>query len=58
MLPEGSRLEQGATYVDLRDDARREFQATGGMTAEPGRLVVPKADVGYQLWNRLVRKTH
>ena len=31
LLPACARLEQGATYVDLRDPARREFTATGDM---------------------------
>ncbi len=28
-----------------------EFKATSGM--EAGRLIVPKSEVDYQLWNRL-----
>jgi hypothetical protein len=57
VLPEGSRLEQGATYIDLRDPARREFTATGGMSAGAGSLHVPKSEVDYQLWNRLIGVT-
>jgi len=51
ILPEGSRLEQDATYMDLAD--RKEFKATSGMEVAHGRLIVPKTDVDYQLWNRL-----
>jgi len=51
ILSEGSRLEQDATYMDLAD--RREFTATSGMEAGAGRLLVPKSEVDYQLWNRL-----
>jgi hypothetical protein len=54
VMPEGSRLEQGATYIDLRDEQPTEFTATGGMQAEPGRLLVPKSDVPFEIWNRLI----
>jgi hypothetical protein len=54
ILPRGSRLEQGATYVDLRESDRREFTATGDMEAGPGNWYVPKNQVDYQLWNRLI----
>jgi hypothetical protein len=54
VLPVGSRLEQGATYVDLNDPARREFTATGEQTAGPENYFVPKTEVPYQLWNRLL----
>lgn len=54
ILPVGSRLEQGATYLDLRDTARGEFTATGDMQAEPGGWYVRKDSIDYQLWNRIV----
>jgi hypothetical protein len=54
ILPRGSRLEQGATYVDLQDQALREFTATGDMSAGPNNWYVPKSEVDYQLWNRLI----
>ena len=54
ILPRGSRLEQGATYTDLRDPEPREFTATGDMQAGPGNWYVPKSAVDYQLWNRLI----
>jgi hypothetical protein len=57
-LPEGSRLEQGATYVDLADPARREFTATGAIHARPGAYYVPKHEVDYVLWNRLIGVTN
>lgn len=53
VIPEGSRLEQGATYIDLRDENGREFTAMGEMAAGPDNLYVPKSDVDYVLWNRL-----
>lgn len=54
LVPEGARLQQGATYVDLKDDARDEFTATGRISAEPGTWYVPKDEVPYSLWNRLI----
>lgn len=54
ILAPGSRLKQGATYINLKDPARREFTATAEMEAEPGNLFVPKSEVDYQLWNRLI----
>jgi hypothetical protein len=51
VLRPGDRLQQGATYMDLRDPERREFTATGEM--EAGEAIVPKDEVPYQVWNRL-----
>ncbi|WP_414541572.1 hypothetical protein [Nostoc sp. CCY0012] len=53
LLPPGSRLEQGATYIDLNDPERQEFTAMGDMEAGTDNWYVPKTEVGYQLWNRL-----
>jgi hypothetical protein len=53
ILPEFSRLEQDATYIDLADPDRKEFTATSGMAVRPGGLIVPKSEVDQQLWNRL-----
>jgi hypothetical protein len=53
VLPEGVRLEQGATYLDLNDPVRREFTATGDMIARPHNYYVPKSQVDYEMWNRL-----
>jgi hypothetical protein len=54
IVPEGSPLEQGATYINVRDVEPKEFTARAGMTAEPGKWLVPKSEVDYQLWNRLI----
>jgi hypothetical protein len=54
LMPAGARLEQGATYVDLRDPARREFTATGDMQVPSDGLYVPKSDVDFRTWNRLL----
>ena len=54
VMPVGSRLEQNATYVDLRSHDRDEITARGDMEAGPDNWYVPKTEVDYQLWNRLI----
>ena len=54
ILPSGSRLRQGATYVDLRDPSRHEFTALGNTEAGPGNRYVAKDSVDYVIWNRLI----
>jgi hypothetical protein len=54
VLPQGSRLEQGATYIDLNNLERGEFTATGDMEAGPDNWYVPKTEVPYGIWNGLV----
>lgn len=54
VLQEGSRLEQGATYLDLAKSTPHEFTATGGMLARRDDRLVPKNRVPYDLWDRLV----
>lgn len=58
VLPAGSRLEQGATYLNLADTNAEPFKAMGGMSAERNSLYIPKSDVDYVLWNRLVGVTN
>jgi len=53
VLAAGARLHQGATYLDLMDDAREEFTATGNMVADGDHAYAPKAQVPYEIWNRL-----
>jgi hypothetical protein len=53
ILDSGTRLPQGATYLDL---VRAEFTATGEMAVAPGQTLVPKDGVHYEMWNRLVRQ--
>jgi hypothetical protein len=53
ILPTGSRLEQGATYIDLNNLELGEFTATADMHAGPNTWIVAKKDVHYELWNRL-----
>lgn len=54
VLPEGSRLKQGATYVDLLDPERNEFTAMGGMEASDNNWYVAKSETSYEIWNRLI----
>lgn len=54
LLPTGARLDPGATYVDLREPARREFIATGEMQVPPDGLYVPKSQVDHRTWIRLL----
>jgi len=53
VLVEGSRLEQGATYIDLRHPEAGEFKALGGMVAGTDNWYVPKSAMDYELWNLL-----
>jgi hypothetical protein len=52
--PEGYRLRQGSTYVNLRDPGLTPFVAMGGMIAEPGSALAPKSATDFLLWNRIV----
>jgi hypothetical protein len=54
VLSAGTRLQQGATYVDLARDDPQEFTATANMTAERGHAYAPKDRVPYEVWNRLI----
>ena len=54
VIASGTRLEQGATYMDLCDPTHQEFTATGDMEVESGHWYASKKDVIYQIWNRLI----
>lgn len=54
VLPKGTRLEQGSTYVDLLDPDRRVFKAMGHQEADDTHYYAPKAEIPYPLWNRLI----
>jgi hypothetical protein len=53
IVPVGSRLEQGAKYLDLAHLEQDEFEATAGMVAGADHYYVAKKATGYLLWNRL-----
>jgi hypothetical protein len=54
VLPAGTRLRQGATYVDLRHRPLDPFTATADIEAGKQNAFVPKAEVDYRIWNRLI----
>ena len=54
LVPEGTRLQQGATYVDLMRDPTQEFTARADMIAGSENAYAPKDKVPYEIWNRLI----
>src|SRR5690348_13548016 len=59
VVPEGARLEQGATYLDAAEPIPGEITApSGDFVAGPQNLYVPKKDTDYLLWNRLLSVTN
>jgi hypothetical protein len=54
ILPTGTPLEQGATYVDLAASPPEAFKTNAGRHAEAGHYYVPKNRTPYEIWNRLV----
>ncbi len=55
ILPSGHRLESNAHYINLREADPCEFKAEGNENVGPDDWIVPKSEVDYQLWNRLIR---
>lgn len=55
LMPEGSILEQGAVYLDLRHMDRGEFKAEKPEVVGPPNLYlfIPKQQVDYVVWNKL-----
>ena len=53
ILPAGTRLNQGAKYIDLAHLEQGEFVATAQMVAGPENYYVAKKQTDYVLWNRL-----
>jgi hypothetical protein len=56
ILPAGTRLDDGATYLDLKTFGWKPFRARADQHAEPAQLLVPKSETGYEVWNRLIAK--
>ena len=54
VLTEGTRLQQGATYIDLAEQHPTEFKVNGGVAIGREQLIVPKDRVPYPLWNKLI----
>ena len=53
VVEEGTRLEQGKTYIDLNDLERGEFTGMANESAGPKNRYVAKDAVDYDTWNRL-----
>ena len=53
IVPEGTRLQQGAKYIDLHHLEHGEFTATSEMVAGSEHAYVSKKETDYVLWNRL-----
>lgn len=58
IVPIGSRLEQGAKYIDLAHLEQDEFVATAGMVADESHYYVAKKATDYVLWNRLNQESN
>ena len=56
ILPAGTRLDQGATYLDLNNLDKGEYSAVANETVGENDYIVPKKEVDYLLWNRLTGK--
>jgi hypothetical protein len=54
IVPVGTKLKQGAVYLDLRHPQPAPFTATAEMVAQETNYYTPKAEVPYEYWNRLV----
>jgi len=54
ILAPGTALAGGASYLDLGDLKRGQFTARAGMVAADAAYIVPRKEVDYQLWDRLV----
>ncbi|HEX8464501.1 MAG TPA: hypothetical protein VF627_07770 [Abditibacterium sp.] len=53
ILPLGTPLEQGATYIDLNRLEEGEFKARADFQITETNLLVAKNSVDYELWDRL-----
>ena len=53
IVPAGTRLMQGAKYIDLNHLELGEFTATSEAVAGPENSYVAKKETDYVLWNRL-----
>ncbi len=54
IIPEGTHLEQGATYIDLAQEPVTEVKVNAGVVTRAGQFYVPKNRVPYTIWNRLI----
>lgn len=54
VIQAGTRLEQGATYIDLNDLVGGPFTALGGHEVGPDDRLVAKRQTDYELWDKVV----
>lgn len=54
IIPVGTKLKQGAVYLDMRIPAPVPFTATADTQATELNYYTPKAEIPYELWDRLV----
>ena len=54
VLREGTQLQQGSTYLDLRRLDDGPFTAMAGDQASAEHMLVSKRLIDYELWNELV----
>lgn len=54
ILPVGTKLAQGAVYLDMRIPASVPFTATAGTKATELNYYAAKTQIQYELWDRLV----
>jgi hypothetical protein len=54
IVPAGMKLKQGAVYLDMRIPAPVPFTATADIQATEINCYAPKAEIPYELWDRLV----
>jgi hypothetical protein len=54
IVPTGTHLDQGATYIDLAEEPVVEVKVNAGVVARAGHYYVPKNRVPYTIWNRLI----
>jgi len=54
LLPTGARLEANATYINLSMTQPREYTAEGREEVGAEDWIVPKSEVDYRLWNKLL----
>jgi len=54
IVPAGTQLKQGAVYLDLKNPGAEPVSATGQMVASEKTFYAPKAEVPYEIWNRLI----
>jgi hypothetical protein len=54
IVPAGTKLKQGAVYLDMRIPSPVPFTATADIMATEMNYYAPKAEIPYELWNRLI----